>query len=91
MATKMNRLLLSQSGFQRRVLTVLQHMGLATLEDLAAQTESGLLRSARFGRKSLKDVKEVLATHGMTLQKESVSTKSVEARLDEARLEVHRL
>ncbi len=45
----------------------LQKMGIATLGDLARTTEAEILESKNFGETSLVEIKEMLATKGLTL------------------------
>jgi TPR repeat protein len=48
-------------------MNALAASGLATLFDLATQTEQNLMRSPNLGRKSLAEIKDVLAAHGLAL------------------------
>lgn len=51
----------------RRTAIVLKIEGIKTYSDLSTKTEAELLRFRNFGRKSLNEVKEVLANHGLRL------------------------
>lgn len=50
-----------------RAYNCLKNANLKTLGEIAVRTESDLLRSRNFGRKSLGEIKEALASHGLTL------------------------
>ena len=54
-------------GFPARAANAFYFDGYQTLEDVAKQTESQLLRRSNFGRESLNRTKEILAQHGLTL------------------------
>jgi TPR repeat protein len=48
-------------------MNALAASGFATLFELVTQTEQELMRSPNLGRKSLAEIKDVLATHGLAL------------------------
>ena len=50
-----------------RTAKVLEAIGLRTIRDLVQKTEADLLKSKNFGRKSLIEVREILATMGLSL------------------------
>ena len=50
-----------------RTAKVLGAIGLRTIRDLVQKTEADLLKSKNFGRKSLIEVREILATMGLSL------------------------
>ena len=54
-------------AFSARVHNCLRNHNIKTLEDIALLTPADLLRMPNFGLKSVTEVKEVLADHGMTL------------------------
>jgi DNA-directed RNA polymerase subunit alpha len=53
-----------------RVANTLIRMKIRTYGDLVKVTAGDLLKQKNFGRKSLKDIKELLADHGLSLRKE---------------------
>jgi TPR repeat protein len=50
-----------------RSLNVLTAAGIVTLRQLASQTSHDLLRSPNLGRKSLAEIEDILASHGLAL------------------------
>jgi sugar phosphate isomerase/epimerase len=67
MATKITPDMFSNRSFQ----VICEKMKLETLEQVAKCSEWDLRREPNFGLKSLKEVKEVLATHGLYLASKS--------------------
>ena len=57
----------------------LQKMGIQTLGDLARTTEAEILESKNFGETSLVEIKEMLATKGLTLGQLAAATTTEEA------------
>ena len=57
----------------------LQKMGIQTLGDLARTTEAEILESKNFGETSLVEIKEMLATKGLTLGQLATSATAEEA------------
>jgi len=50
-----------------RSLNSLKSEGVKTIGDLVQKTESDLMKTPNLGRKSLNEIKEALAVHGLTL------------------------
>ena len=50
-----------------RTANCLDSAGVQTIRDLVQRTESDMLKIKSFGRSSLKEIKEVLATLGLQL------------------------
>lgn len=65
-----------------RALNCLKTEGIRTVAHLAATTEAELLRTPNFGRRSLNEVKEILATLGVSLGEAMILTP--EQQLDRA-------
>jgi DNA-directed RNA polymerase subunit alpha len=53
-----------------RSYNCLKRVGIETIGDLVSKTESELAAIPNFGKKSIEEVKETLATHGLTLREE---------------------
>jgi DNA-directed RNA polymerase subunit alpha len=53
-----------------RSYNCLKRVGIETIGDLVTQTENELAAIPNFGKKSIEEVKETLATHGLTLRGE---------------------
>lgn len=53
-----------------RSYNCLKRVGIETIGDLVSKTESELAAIPNFGKKSIEEVKETLATHGLTLRGE---------------------
>ena len=53
-----------------RSYNCLKRVGIETIGDLVSKTEDELASIPNFGRKSIEEVKETLATHGLTLRGE---------------------
>jgi hypothetical protein len=62
---------IKELGLLARTARILQDQSLKTLGDVAIRSEAELLRAPGFGRKSLNDVKGVLARNGFRLAKYS--------------------
>jgi DNA-directed RNA polymerase subunit alpha len=54
-----------------RSYNCLKRVGIETIGDLVVKTENELAAIANFGKKSIEEVKETLATHGLTLRGEN--------------------
>jgi len=65
-----------------RTAHCLKNLGIRTVGQLAATTETELLRSENFGRKSLRELKEVLSNLGVELG--SVGILSIEQQMNRA-------
>lgn len=50
-----------------RAINCLQHEGITTLAELVQKSEAELLRNWNFGRKSMAEVKQMLAAFGLKL------------------------
>jgi hypothetical protein len=50
-----------------RTYNCLKNLGIRTVGQLATMTEAELLRTQNFGRKSMKDLKDILGTFGVEL------------------------
>jgi DNA-directed RNA polymerase subunit alpha len=53
-----------------RSYNCLKRVGIETIGDLVTKTENELAAIPNFGKKSIEEVKETLATHGLTLRGE---------------------
>ena len=51
-----------------RSYNCLKRVGIETIGDLVSKTENELASIPNFGKKSIEEVKETLATHGLTLR-----------------------
>jgi hypothetical protein len=58
-------ILVADLPLSTRSLNVLTAGGITTLQQLASQTSHDLLRSPNLGRKSLAEIEDVLASHGL--------------------------
>ena len=56
-----------------RSYNCLKRVGIETIGDLVSKTETELAAIPNFGKKSIEEVKETLATHGLTLRGEEGS------------------
>src|SRR5205807_2900007 len=56
-----------------RSYNCLKRVGIETIGDLVSKTESELAAIPNFGKKSIEEVKETLAAHGLTLRGEEGS------------------
>jgi DNA-directed RNA polymerase subunit alpha len=56
-----------------RSYNCLKRVGIETIGDLVSKTEAELAAIPNFGRKSIEEVKETLAAHGLTLRGEEPS------------------
>jgi DNA-directed RNA polymerase alpha subunit len=54
-----------------RSYNCLKRVGIETIGDLVVKTENELAAIPNFGKKSIEEVKETLATHGLTLRGEN--------------------
>jgi len=51
-----------------RSYNCLKRVGIETIGDLVTKSENELAAIPNFGKKSIEEVKETLATHGLTLR-----------------------
>lgn len=65
-----------------RTAHCLKNLGIRTVGQLAATTEAELLRSENFGRKSLKELKEIL--DGLGVELGSITILSIEQQMNRA-------
>lgn len=65
-----------------RAANCLKNIGVRTVGQLAATTEAELLRTQNFGRKSLKEIKEILNVLGVELG--SVTILTIEQQMNRA-------
>lgn len=57
-------------GFGNRVLNILEREGVKTAEDLSGYTRRELLKMKNMGQKSVREIKDKLAEHGLNLKEE---------------------
>jgi DNA-directed RNA polymerase subunit alpha len=57
-----------------RSYNCLKRVGIETIGDLVVKTENELAAIPNFGKKSVEEVKETLAAHGLTLRGDEGST-----------------
>jgi DNA-directed RNA polymerase subunit alpha len=62
-----------------RSYNCLKRVGIETIGDLVTKTESELAAIPNFGKKSIEEVKETLAQHGLTLRGGSISSNGRES------------
>jgi DNA-directed RNA polymerase subunit alpha len=55
-----------------RSYNCLKRVGIETIGDLTSKTENELAAIPNFGRKSIEEVRETLAAHGLTLRGEEL-------------------
>jgi hypothetical protein len=74
--------LVDELEFSVRAACCLKNFGIRTVGQLATMTEAELLRIQNFGRKSLKEVKEILESLGVELG--SATILSIEQQMNRA-------
>ena len=74
--------LVDELEFSVRAACCLKNLGIRTVGQLATMTEAELLRAPNFGRKSLKEVKEILESLGVELG--SATILSIEQQMNRA-------
>ena len=57
----------NELGLSVRAANCLKNVDLSTIRDLVQKTEAEMLKTKNFGRKSLNEIKEVLADMGLSL------------------------
>src|SRR5256714_100606 len=67
-----------------RSYNCLKRVGIETIGDLVVKTENELAAIPNFGKKSIEEVKETLATHGLTLRGENGGSRGGAAQLASA-------
>ena len=63
-----------------RTYNCLKNARIRTVRELVGKTESELLRSKNFGRKSLNEIKEILAENGLRLRDDDEDSSLVPSR-----------
>ncbi len=66
----MARISIAEIPWSLRTETVLHAEGITTLGELSQKTSQQLLELRNFGRKSLREVCDALAEHGLSLKRE---------------------
>jgi DNA-directed RNA polymerase subunit alpha len=64
----MENILIEELELGVRSYNCLKRVGIETIGDLVAKTEAELAAIPNFGKKSIEEVKETLAAHGLTLR-----------------------
>jgi len=67
-ADGMDDILIEELELGVRSYNCLKRVGIETIGDLVTKTENELAAIPNFGKKSIEEVKETLATHGLTLR-----------------------
>ena len=55
-------------GFPKRAMTIFEKKGIKTIEQLTSKTASDLMHYHNFGRKTLKEIREILAKNNLSLK-----------------------
>lgn len=75
-----NTISIEAAGFSTRTKNALLNLNLKTLGDVVDMTDVEMLRTPNFGKKSLKDMKDVLAKHGFVYEPVSIRlTKAMQS------------
>jgi DNA-directed RNA polymerase subunit alpha len=64
----MDNILIEKLELGVRSYNCLKRVGIETIGDLVSKSENELAAIPNFGKKSIEEVKETLATHGLTLK-----------------------